>query len=574
MDTEGGACRALNINEIKPASLDQMMRETGSNCFFAYYENDDGSYAIDFSKTAVELYRVPKSIPQAELDILLSYIVDDCRESVRAELKECLAKCAQDITIRASVLMQEQRPKLVSIDMRCTYRSNGTLRLVVGYIVDVEQMIQYNRYIQHVSMINSITLLPNRKRFEMEMKQVLGTQEKGFVILFDVIRFKLINSMYSHNIGDKTLFEIASILQRLTAHDGNIYSHMIDQFVVVLPNATQEKAQDYMERIQSYFEINLVKLDGMKMNINFAMAAIDYGETQRSFDEIMVNLDIMIQKAKTPESEGCLFFSDKERERHLRDITLERQLANSIKEGFRGFYLHYQPIIATVEGESKVIGAESLLRWCSAEGEVVPPLTIIPLLEKDSLMSKIEPWIFEQACSQCKEWLDKRKDEDFFIQINLSASQVFRGSLLDELKKAVENSGIRYQNIVLEVTESSLMINLKMAVDMLVQLKELGVRIAVDDFGTGYSSLSYLRNLPVDEIKIDRSFLKNIMNDQMARGFLSSIVDLSKSMGYTVCMEGVESDDQMMFLKNLPIDFYQGFLFSKPVNPEEFDWNP
>ena len=549
--------------------LDMMMRESGNNCFFAYFENEDGTFTMAFSKMAVELYELPQIIYKATLSSLSDYAVDGSKAGLKIRLEEGASRGLSNLSIKTSFPTRQSDNKLVSVELKCTYRSDGVLRFAIGGIVDLEQIKQYNKFIQHESMLNSITRLPNRKRFAADMAQLLKTPGQGFVVLLDVIRFKLINSIYNHNIGDQVLQEVACILKRLTADDGRIYSNTVDQFVVMMPHTTQESVLNYMERIDRYFEAHLVKLNGMEMNINMAMAAIEYGATQSSFDEIMVDLDITVQKAKAPDNKNYLFFSKVDRERYLRDVTLEQQLSNAIKEGFAGFFLHYQPIVAAAG--SKIIGAEVLLRWCSKDGEIVPPLTIIPILEKNGLMSKIEPWIFKQACSQCKLWLTSRNEEDFFVQINLSPSQVFRASLISELRKAVENSEILYKNIVLEVTESSLMIDMKAAIKVLRQLKALGVRIAVDDFGTGYSSLSYLRNLPVDEIKIDRSFLMNIINDHVARVFLKSIVDLSKSMGYTVCMEGVETDAQLDFLNNLPFDFYQGYLFSRPVDPAEFD---
>ena len=586
--------------------LSKIMRDTATNCYFMYHvntnhtnanhantnhtdanhantnhvnanhvnsnhSNTNHSNSLEFSKTATELYLLPKSILKTSWEKVSKYILFDYQEDFLRKMHENIERRSAEFSIRTYLYSRRNERKLVSLELKMVYDPAGNVQMAVGFIANLEQMIQYNKFIQHESMLDSITLLPNRKKFTLDMVGVLKSASEGYIVFMDIVRFKLINSMYSHNIGDKALYNIGRLLKRLTAHDGNIYCYTIDQFMVHMPNATYEKTLQYMEKVYQYFKIHPVNLDGIELNINLALAATEYGQSSRSFDEVMLDLDITMQKAKTPGNTPYMFFSDIDRERHLWDLNIEQQLNQSIKNGFQGFFMHYQPIVHAKN--KNIIGAEALLRWESLEGEIIPSLIIVSMLEKNEQMAKMESWIFEQVCRQCKEWIASGFSLEIFIQVNLSASQIARESLIHELNQAIEENGIRKENIVLEVTETSLMMNMKKTIETLQHLQNQGIRIAVDDFGTGYSSLSYLRDLPVDEIKIDKSFLDNIENDISARDILISIVDLAKSMGYTVCVEGIEKPEQLQYLDTLPIDYYQGYLFSKPRSPEDFAKN-
>ncbi len=547
--------------------LKQMLRDSGSNCYFVYYVDPNGAHVLDFSEMAHERYLLPRNLYNATWAKIVFYVVPDHREAFLLKIEEQLEARATDFSVTTYLRTRDNDKKFVSVDIKVAYAGDKHLRFAVGYITSVEEVVQYSRFLQQEAMLNSITLLPNRKKFAGDMHAVLGRHVQGHVLLIDVKRFKLINSVYSHNIGDKVLHEVAATLRRLAA-GLEVYSYAIDQFILILEGADQQRTLALIEKVNQYFGVHPLQLEGIELNVGFTFAAVAFGRNKRefSFDALMVNIDIALQKAKRRKSDNYFFFADIDRENHLRDINLERRLLFSVKNDYAGFFLHYQPIL---EAEDKrVIGVEALLRWSSPDGEVVPPLVTIPVLEKNGLMSKVENWIFELCCHQCRRWMDLGAGEQFFVQINLSPAQIYRDSLAAELEAAVRKSGIGYANVVLEVTESSLMMDKAKAVQMLRYLQGQGVRIAVDDFGTGYSSLSYLRELPVDEIKIDKSFVGDIVENESARGFLNSIVELAKNLGCLVCVEGIETAEQLQALEGLAVDCYQGFLFLPPVEAE------
>ena len=548
--------------------FNKIMRDTGNNCYFTFHIDSSNLCVLEFSETAYEIYSLPQCIYSATPEVISNYIYQPFREAFSDELNRRLNELSSGFAVKTYLYTRKNEKRLVSIEIKLSYSESGQLNFATGFIINLEEAVQYSKFIQYQSMLNSITLLPNRMKFTEDMNAVLQTSGSGYIVLIDICRFRMINSIYSHNIGDKALFEIGTILRQLTSLDGDLYNYSIDQFITVMQGSGHENALMYMERITQYFGVHTVRFEGIELSISMKLASVAYGEKQHSIDSLMIDADIALQKAKGLDGISYTFFADADRENHFRNLTIESQLSSSVKNDFFGFYLNYQPIFSS--SCSEIAGAEALLRWVSPEGETVPPLTVIPILEKNGLMPKVENWIFLQSCAQCRKWIDQGLGSDFFVQINLSASQINRDSLTSEIENAISLSGISSRNVMLEVTESSLMTNMKRTIGMLEYLKETGIRIAIDDFGTGYSSLSYLRELPVNEIKIDKSFLNNIITDDSARNFLDSVISMSKSMGYAVCAEGVENSAQLEILSEMNIDYYQGFLFSEPVGTDEF----
>ncbi len=255
---------------------------------------------------------------------------------------------------------------------------------------------------------------------------------------------------------------------------------------------------------------------------------------------------------------------------YIQQLELENNLKQAILGEFDGFELYYQPIFSTQT--LQCIGVEALLRWNSPKQEIISPDILIPILEKIALMHVVEKWVLNTACASLKKWLyTTRLPTDFFMQVNLSPKQITRASLFQEVMSAIGENGISTLNIVLEVTETYMMIEKDNCVQLLNKLRKEGIRIAIDDFGTGYSSLSYLKTLPVDEIKIDKSFVRNIENDTSSRSFLVGILGIIRSMGYIICVEGVETEEQKEILTMLQVDMLQGFLFDKPISSLEFE---
>ncbi len=232
------------------------------------------------------------------------------------------------------------------------------------------------------------------------------------------------------------------------------------------------------------------------------------------------------------------------------------------------FKLYYQPIVDAQTFQC--VGAEALLRWCLPNGKIIMPELFIPHIEKLNIFAEMEKRILNLASNQSKKWIDISCDKNFFIHVNLSPMQISRETLYNEVSMAIKNSCIENSNLTLEITETALMKEMGKAISQLAKLRKDGIGIAIDDFGTGYSSLSQLRKLPINGVKIDKSFVLDLENDAEAKKFLHHLVAMLQDMDCKIYVEGIETETQKEFLKELQVDFMQGYLFGKPMPPTEF----
>ncbi len=231
--------------------------------------------------------------------------------------------------------------------------------------------------------------------------------------------------------------------------------------------------------------------------------------------------------------------------------------------------LAYQPIIRT--NDFQCAGAEALMRMYLPNGELVMPTVFIPILEQMNMIVEAEKKIFELACIQCKKWIELSHNTNFFIHVNLSPTQLSRKTLSKEVLSSIKHHSILPRNLVLEITENAMIFDLEKGIYQLKKLTKKGVKIAFDDFGTGYASLSYLKRLPIFEVKIDKFFVSDIDYDASARKFLFHVIKMLQNMDYKICVEGVETEMQRDFLAGLKVDYLQGYFFSKPILPLDFE---
>ncbi len=260
-------------------------------------------------------------------------------------------------------------------------------------------------------------------------------------------------------------------------------------------------------------------------------------------------------------------FYKTEMEKQIKDsIQLEKDLRQAIKND--EFELFYQPLFDLEQ--NKITTLEALIRWQKPGEGYVSPAEFIPFAEKTGLITEIGQWVLQEACSQKKKWLEKGFN-DLSVSINISAKELEAANFYEDLVKQINNKEIDCHKIELEITESDVMKNLNKNIKILEKLRKLGIKVSLDDFGTGYSSLNYLRKMPIDNIKIDRSFINNILSDQKEKRILSSIIELSKTIGLKITVEGIENEDQLQYIKDKKCDRAQGYLLARPAPAAELE---
>lgn len=415
-----------------------------------------------------------------------------------------------------------------------------------------------------------LTSLPNRTllRDRFEQAAAIADQEQSGVAIFflDLDNFTHINDSLGHVYGDKLLVSVANRLKQCIRKTDTLSRQGGDEFAILLSNINDvESIEEIIQGIVSSFT-EPFDIDGYTLNITFSAGISVYPHDDKSFDSLLKHADTALYHAKQSGRNIYRFFSGQMNNDALEYIQLQGQLHNAIKN--QELQLHYQPQIDTNTG--KIIGAEALLRWYHPEQGLIPPGKFIPSAERSGLIIPIGEWVLNEACHQAQQWRKTHHLPSLVVAVNLSALQFKRGNLVETVTQALEQSGLPAQHLELELTESILLHDVNDVRNTLLSLKKMGVRLSIDDFGTGYSSLSYLKQLAVDKLKIDQSFICDMVDDASDAAIVNAIIQLGHALDLSVIAEGVEKDTQFALLKELGCDEIQGYLFSPSLPAKEF----
>ena len=426
------------------------------------------------------------------------------------------------------------------------------------------------RQLIHDAFHDPLTQLPNRTLFTDRLKVAIANSKKSqdyqYAVLFlDVDRFKIINDSLGHLLGDKLLIEIAQRLREEITKKDTIARFGGDEFTVLLDNITDfsvaiDVANKIQNRLRDYFEI-----DGNRIFVSASIGIALCDHQNNKPEDILRDADATMYRAKE-RGRACYEIFDKSlRLAASNRLKLETELRSGIFE--KQFCLFYQPIVNL--STSKIEGFEALLRWHHPVKGLIGPQLLIPVAEETGLILTLGEMIFELAFEQLLTWQEQGQDlSDFKLSINLSGKQLMAPDLIPTINRLLSQAKIDPRLIKLEITESVLLEEDYDAINVLKHLRNCGFEISLDDFGTGYSSLSYLQRLPIDTLKIDRSFIDKLQHDKRNKNLaiVQSIITLSHAIGLNVIAEGVETREQLAKLRSLGCESIQGYLFSPPVD--------
>ena len=452
-------------------------------------------------------------------------------------------------------------------------REDGEIIGAVVTFTDITERKLMEERLQHQAFHDLLTDLPNRHLLMDRLDQALGRtrREKGHqvaVLLMDLDDFKAVNDSLGHKVGDLLLVIVAERLRRCLRLEDTLVRFGGDEFVVVLEGV--EGAGDaarVAERMIGTLGEPFV-LDGRELFIKPSIGIALGTSRTKSPEELLRDADTAMYQAKD-ESLGYQVFDTTMHERAVRRLELENDLRRAIeREEFR---LLYQPKVRLAEVD-KIAEIEALLRWEHPQTGLMLPDEFIPLAEKTGLIVPIGRWVLKEVCRQVKEWQERYPTAPPLVAcVNLSASQIRRPGLLRDVSSALEESGIEARSLALEITESALVKDMETSVVLLKELRGLGVRFALDDFGSEYSSLSHLRRLPVDFVKVDKSFVWGLGKDPREAIIVEAIISLAHSLGLEVVGEGVETSEQLEYLRSMGCDLAQGYHLVRPLPSEEID---
>jgi diguanylate cyclase (GGDEF)-like protein len=422
--------------------------------------------------------------------------------------------------------------------------------------------------IEYLASHDSLTHLPNREMFNELLRHAIdaaGRYRRQFAVLFiDLDRFKIINDSLGHDAGDMLLVETAGRLRRSLRASDVVARLGGDEFVVILEEAAERHD---VERVAGELLSALsqpMQLSGHECHTTASIGIAMYPSDGADMQTLTKNADMAMYLAKEDGKNGFRFFTREIKAQSIERLTLEAALRRALERD--QFSLHYQPKVDMASGQ--ITGVEALLRWTHPDLGMVSPAQFIPLAEEIGLIVPIGRWVLKEACAQNMAW-QRRGLRPVTMAVNLSPRQFADPHLLHDVDEALLASGMSPVLLQLEVTESMVMRNVSRAIKVLDAIQSRGIRLAIDDFGTGYSSMSLMKQFPIDTIKIDRSFVRDLPDDSEDRAIAQAIISMGKALGMTIIAEGVETVEQEAFLRDHSCDEMQGFLFSKPLPPRE-----
>ncbi|NOY66220.1 MAG: EAL domain-containing protein [Gammaproteobacteria bacterium] len=441
-----------------------------------------------------------------------------------------------------------------------------TLRLIAK---NERQQEAYRSDIERQAFYDHLTGLPNRRLLNDRIKHAIEKTERNeklLAILFiDCDRFKPINDTLGHIVGDGLLVSIANRLKESVRSSDTVCRVSGDEFGIVLEDVDHISVVDRIAQniIDSISAPHFI--DGHKVfstvSIGITIFPIDYNDV----GGLLTSADIAMYHVKKNGGNHYEYYSTEMNLHSTQRLQLELDLHEALTK--KQFEIFYQPLNA-IDAERNVIGVEALLRWNHPRIGMIPPVDFIGIAEDTGLIVSIGEWVLMEACKQTKEWESQGLGE-IAISVNLSPRQFMDSNLISFVENALNVSGLNPDQLDLEITESTAMQSIGKSIEILHKLKKLGVHISIDDFGTGYSSLSYLQQMPIDNLKIDRSFIKNLHHSAKDKAFVQAIVSMAHTLGMKTIAEGVELEEQFLFLKDIDCTVAQGFLFSKPVPPNQ-----
>lgn len=445
----------------------------------------------------------------------------------------------------------------------------GVLTHYLSIMADITHRKESEERIRYLTQHDALTGLANRSLLHDRLEQAIiharRSERRVAAILLDVDRLKLINDSLGHAAGDQVLREIGRRLADSIRPGDTVARVAGDEFMVVLADVVSENdVASWARRLLGVVAAPM-PADGQEVVVTASLGVALFPKDGESAELLLKNADAAMYRAKELGRNSVQFYAPEMNARMLERLELESALRRALER--QEFILHYQPKVELINGQ--VVGAEALIRWRHPFLGMVSPADFIPLAEETGLIVPIGVWVIEAACRQLKAWLAAGLS-DIRISVNLSARQFQQDDLIDVLTRVLHENEVQANQLELEVTESAVMQDPDRTIAILRRLKSLGLRISLDDFGTGYSSLSYLKRFPIDTLKIDQSFVRDITVDSDDMAIACSVISLAHSLKHYVVAEGVETEAQLNVLRRNRCDQFQGYLFSHPLPADEF----
>lgn len=533
---------------------------------------------------AIHVNRAWQSLWGATFDQLQGYVVfEDAQlraNGVLAGLRQAFA--GQAVELPVMEYDKAQIPRL-DLDGKIWLRAfayplldaQGATVEVVVVQEDITARVQAEERIRTLAYFDPLTDLPNRRMLLDRLAQAMAASERndtfGALLFMDLDHFKTLNDTRGHEVGDELLRQVAQRLKLHTRGEDTVARLGGDEFVVLLSDMgkNETEAAQLAETVASKLLAELCRdymLGGLSHHCSASVGVSLFKGASTSVEDLMKHADMAMYRAKAAGRGAVRFFAPELEVAVRARAQMEQELRSAIAG--QQFLLHYQPQVVAPGG---VFGAEVLVRWQHPQRGLVYPGDFIALMEETDLIVPLGNWVLEQACTQIAAWSLDPAMGRLSLSVNVSAMQFMQADFVEQVQRTLAARGANPQRLKIELTEGILVEDVEVVVDRMQRLKDMGIGFSLDDFGTGYSSLTYLKKLPLGQLKIDRSFVRDVLTDANGAAIAKTIVALGQTLGLDVIAEGVESEQQRDFLDDIGCHAYQGYLFSRPVPLEEFE---
>lgn len=414
--------------------------------------------------------------------------------------------------------------------------------------------------------IDSLTQLLNYHEFMSVFEDKISNPmiEKLCIVLLNIDDFKNVNEMYDRDFGDNIIKTLAQSIQSILPDNAELYKLDGDEMGILVDNVEENEILTLYDQIQNMI-IHLQLWRKYGLNITISAGCVIYPKHGDTVKELYKCASYSLQYAKEHGKNRLVFFSQEILKNKMYSLEMMWDLKASINDDFSGFSLRFQPQVDTQS--HKIIGVEVLLRWTNDKYKAISPLEFIPILEENDMINIVGAWVLRMALRTFRKWIDYYPF--FKLSVNVSAVQILEDTFIEDIVKIIDDENFPYQNLVLELTESHTVQNMSILQFKFKALQDLGIYIAMDDFGTGYSSLEVLKFSPIDIVKIDRVFVKDILKSKFDAILIHFIVAICHDVGIKVCLEGVETQEEYDLVKQIKPDYIQGYLFGKPQTATE-----
>jgi diguanylate cyclase (GGDEF)-like protein len=484
------------------------------------------------------------------------------------QIEEVLARVKHQLKLKAT--QNELKELNLQLEARVQERTQELQETNQALTQEIQERKRIQQKLLDMALHDSLTGLPNRalfmERLESAIEELKMSPDRQFAVLFlDCDRFKVINDSLGHLVGDQLLQAIAQRINSLL--DPNMLLARLggDEFTILVePCSSLDELETLAETILNSLSYSF-HLEYHEVFINASIGIVLSHQDYHKPEYVLRDADTAMYKAKAMGKGQYHVFNPTMHQLALKRLTLETELRKAIEH--QEFLIHYQPIINLQTG--KISGFEALVRWQHPQKGLISPGEFIPICEETGLINDIGYWVFQQACHQLKIWQQTLKNDSLKISINLSVRQFSQMNLMEKVAETVTKTQILPQCLTMEITESALIENPMHARTLLHEIRDQDIHISLDDFGTGYSSLSYLHTLPIDILKIDRSFINTLSQESSDFGLIPPIIQIGQTLKMKVVAEGIETPKQLEILRKLNCDFGQGYWFAKPLNIRE-----